>query len=404
MPRKAKPPRLHLRPARADRGATWVILDRGREISTGCGEGDNEGAERALARHLADKYERPALGSRLDQIPVAAVIEIYLKEHGPKVKRLSNITQSTDPLLDWWGAKDCTLADVRSATCDQYVTWRTSQPRKHRRTGLISKTTARHDLSILNAAIKHYHENYGPLPALPSVARPAPRPPREDYWLTRKQVAERIRAARRLPQCGHIIRVLLIGVYSGTRPGATRALHWIPSTIGGWFDLHTEILHRRPRGEVENNKRKPKARIHRKLLYWLRAWRKADMTDGVVRRERVGGRRIRVRVACPHVIHYAGKPVSHVYKAWARVAIEAGHGVWNAERKQWECQDGPHICRHTAATWLMQAGVDKAEIAGYLGMSEKVLDEVYGHHHPDFQNNAANASGRRTPMKRPGIR
>lgn len=31
--------------------------------------------------------------------------------------------------------------------------------------------------------------------------------------------------------------------------------------------------------------------------------------------------------------------------------------------------DGPHICRHTAATWLMQGRVDIYEAAGYLGMT-----------------------------------
>jgi integrase len=45
----------------------------------------------------------------------------------------------------------------------------------------------------------------------------------------------------------------------------------------------------------------------------------------------------------------------------------------------------PHTLRHTAATWLMQLGVDMWEAAGYLGMSIKMLEEVYGHHHPDHQ-------------------
>jgi integrase len=39
----------------------------------------------------------------------------------------------------------------------------------------------------------------------------------------------------------------------------------------------------------------------------------------------------------------------------------------------------PHTLRHTAATWLMQAGVDKWEAAGFLGMSVEMLDRVYGH-------------------------
>ncbi len=39
--------------------------------------------------------------------------------------------------------------------------------------------------------------------------------------------------------------------------------------------------------------------------------------------------------------------------------------------------------------WLMQAGVDKYEAAGSLGMTVEMLEAVYGHHHPDFQKDAA---------------
>jgi hypothetical protein len=55
----------------------------------------------------------------------------------------------------------------------------------------------------------------------------------------------------------------------------------------------------------------------------------------------------------------------------------------------------PHTLRHTAATWLMQAGVDKWEAAGFLGMSIEMLDRVYGHHHPDHLRMAARAIGYR---------
>src|ERR1700756_4117377 len=49
----------------------------------------------------------------------------------------------------------------------------------------------------------------------------------------------------------------------------------------------------------------------------------------------------------------------------------------------------PPTLRHTAATWLMRAGVDKWEAAGFLGMSVEMLDRVYGHHHPDHLRTAA---------------
>jgi hypothetical protein len=52
-----------------------------------------------------------------------------------------------------------------------------------------------------------------------------------------------------------------------------------------------------------------------------------------------------------------------------------------------------HTLRHTAAAWLMQAGVNKWQAAGFLGMSIEMLDRVYGHHHPDHLRAAAQAIG-----------
>lgn len=46
----------------------------------------------------------------------------------------------------------------------------------------------------------------------------------------------------------------------------------------------------------------------------------------------------------------------------------------------------------------MQQGVDRWEAAGYLGMSVETLEKVYGHHHPDFQRNAAGRGARIVPM------
>lgn len=39
----------------------------------------------------------------------------------------------------------------------------------------------------------------------------------------------------------------------------------------------------------------------------------------------------------------------------------------------------------------MQQGSDPWAAAGYLGMSVQVLIQTYGHHHPDFQAQAAEA-------------
>jgi len=45
--------------------------------------------------------------------------------------------------------------------------------------------------------------------------------------------------------------------------------------------------------------------------------------------------------------------------------------------------------------WLMQAGVPLWQASGFLAMSEKMLVSTYGHHHPDYMREAADAIGRR---------
>jgi integrase len=172
-----------------------------------------------------------------------------------------------------------------------------------------------------------------------------------------------------MARCEHVIRMILIGIYTGRRPGAILRLRWLPSTEGGWFDLETATLHRRAKGKAESNKRQPLCRIHKRLLPWLRRWRQADLAAGMT-----------------HVVHYQGRPVAKLRSSWKAVARAAGHDVE---------KEGPHVLRHTCATWLMQGGVNPYEAAGYLGMSTETLLEIYGHHHKDFQHRAASADGRR---------
>jgi hypothetical protein len=43
----------------------------------------------------------------------------------------------------------------------------------------------------------------------------------------------------------------------------------------------------------------------------------------------------------------------------------------------------PHTLRHTAITWAAQAGVPFFDIAAYFGVSARIIESVYAHHHPD---------------------
>ena len=51
----------------------------------------------------------------------------------------------------------------------------------------------------------------------------------------------------------------------------------------------------------------------------------------------------------------------------------------------------PHTLRNTAATWLMQAGTDMWQAAGFLGVTVEMLSARYGHHHPDHLSGATRA-------------
>jgi len=81
-----------------------------------------------------------------------------------------------------------------------------------------------------------------------------------------------------------------------------------------------------------------------------------------------------------------GKPVSSVKRGFRSAVRLAGLPG----------KVTPHTLRHTAATWLMQRGVSIWEAAGFLGMSPQVLQETYGHHHPDYLQGAATAIGQKT--------
>jgi integrase len=212
---------------------------------------------------------------------------------------------------------------------------------------------ARRDLETLRAAIGYWHEEYGPLPTVPAVVLP-PKPEPRERWLTRSEVARLLWAARRTP---HSVRFILLGIYTGSRSGALLAAQW------SWVDLAGGIMRRRPPGTAENKqKRTPPVKLGVRIQAHLRRWRRLD---GVT----VNG----------FVIHCDGKRIQKMRRSWRTAVRVAGLGS----------DVTPHTLRHTRATWLMQAGIDRWEAAGHLGMSLEMLQRHYGHHHPDAQKRAA---------------
>jgi integrase len=286
----------------------------------------------------------------------------YLDVHASTKASGKWIAFMSVPIIKWWAHRP--LSAIVGENCRAYVGWRTSTPIamfKRNKARMVSERTARHELGTLKAAIRWYHAEYRLTCTLPTVTLPPKTPTREDYYIDRAEFERRLNVARSTPGLQHLERVLVIGWFSGTRPGAILRLRWLPSIDGGHIDLDNGLLYRAPIGAKRSNKRQPVCRIHRDLLPYLQQWNAADEARGI-----------------SHVVTYRGRPVRLIRGAWQTLA---GHR-----------HDGPHVMRHSAATWLMRDGtVPVPEIASYLGMTVETLTAVYWHHSPHYQQNAASA-------------
>lgn len=267
---------------------------------------------------------------------IADVLTIYGSEVAPHKKRPREVAYNITNLLKWWGIK--TVADISTKSCRAFAATRPPM-------------AAAADLKTLKAAVTYWHQEYGPLNFIPVFWRPKDNPPK-DRWLTRAEAARLLRAARHYP---YLRRLILLGLYTGSRPGVLLALRW------DQVDLSAGILSRLPRGAaMDSKKRSPPVRLGRRIKSHLRRWKRLDGVQA-------------------HVCQVNGRPVEDPHASWKRTVKAAGlEGVTR------------HTLRHTRATWMAQAGVSLFEAAGFLGMTVKTLERTYAHHHPDWQEKAAN--------------
>ena len=120
-------------------------------------------------------------------------------------------------------------------------------------------------------------------------------------------------------------------------------------------------------GRGRTNKRRGKIRIPPRLLPHLRRARRRGSDLG-------------------YVIHKDGRRLRDIKKSFAAACARAG--LENVS---------PHTLKHTCATWLMQARTDLWEAAGFLSTDPETLKGTYGHHHPDFMQEAAENIGKKRP-------
>lgn len=408
MGRPRKGARLYLRAGRIDRktrrplAPVYFIRDGQKNISTGFGPDSLEQAEQALAAYLASKVA-PVLSESAtppSAVLVAEVIELYARERAPDTADPISVKVRLQTILDWWGDK--TLAQVTRSACKAYVAWRTSQPIKSfkdpKTARRVSAVAAGRELEDLSAAIGWWDGEH-PLTRLPVMTMPKKVESPRDA-LSRSQAAALLLAARgrvRGPtgrwlkaapstrsNRAHLARFVLLGIYSGTRPGLLPRLRWSVSDTDPWVDLERGWIFRRGRGECESRtKQRPLIRIPRRLLGHLKRWKVRDDRENLARTSRG-------QPPIETVLHHGGRAISgRIRTGYAGIVKAAG------------LDDAitPHWHRHTCATWLMEEDVPAARAAQYLGMTIATLEKHYGHHRPDHQNDVGSAlarGGRRT--------
>ncbi len=266
-------------------------------------------------------------------------------EHAPTVAAPHLIAEHIEGLTPFWAHR--MVSSIKGKTCREFASTKT-------------QSMARRQLETLRAAVRYFHREYG-LDPLPAFTMPTKSRSRE-RWLTRNEAAALLRSARGLP---HLQRFVLIALYTGTRSGAVLKLSWLSSISSGYVDIEKGILYRAGSGQRLTNKRQPPVKIPDRLLAHLKRWK---AMDGNMR----------------HVIQWNGSSVLRVKKSFNHARDRAGL----------DDKVVPHTLRHTAATWLMQAGIDIWEAAGFLGMTVQMVQETYGHHHPAFMAKASEAIGR----------
>lgn len=338
MPRQSTGPRLWLDKARQ----SWTIIDGRRSVRTGCGKGDLQAAKEVLKAYIAE-YHVVTPGN--DPV-IADALKVYAEEHLADKPSAFSVAADLANLEEWWGLKKA--SEVNTANCKLYIAHRNAP------------TICRRELGFLNAALMYWneHEEYGPLKSLPIVFKP-PTPKKRTRWLTREEAARFLWATRQLKpnMRRRLRRFFIIGWYTGSRHEAISNVRW------DMIDLDVGVMKRRQDGVEETKKRTPPVRIGRRLLSHLRRWRRIDGD------------------AAEFVIQRAGKAAS-----------DMGDG-WRIVRRLAKLSDDviPHTLRHSRATHLMRQAVDPWQAAMSLGMSLEVLQTTYGHHHPDWQKDAAEA-------------
>ena len=319
----------------------WWADGRGQRVSTGTAD---LGAAR---RFLADFAAGFATPEPPPSPTIGAMLTEYLADRKGHVASYATLEAATNALRRHLGdlsanalTKERALFYARQRRAEGYEVG----PPDARRRKPVADGTITRELVTLRAAFA-WARGAGWSVGQPVIPVPPAAPPR-DRWLTPAEAARLLDACR----AAHVRLFVLLALHTAARAGALLALQWRQ------VDLERRRL---DLGPAVGKKGRAVVAINDALLPALEAAHEGRTGDAVIETA-------------------AGEPVASIKTGFRAAARRAGlPGVT------------PHTLRHTAATWMAQAGVPLRDVAAVLGHKDSTMvQRVYAHHHPDHMRAA----------------
>ncbi|MFT8777728.1 MAG: site-specific integrase [Gluconacetobacter liquefaciens] len=303
---------------------TWHIYHQRKRLSTGC-------TDRASAELVLSKYAFDLSRPQTQAVGISQILDLYLADRRDALKPgAERLAFAHKPLSAWFGEKP--VEAVTEPECRSYI--------RNRLSGGISTSTARTEMQALRAALR-----WAAKEKLTAEAPHIPLPPRaapKERWLTRDEAQALIEG------CGshHMRLFVILALGTGARVASLLDLPW------SRVDFDGRVIDLRDPAKPRTSKGRARVPINDGLLAALQAARAVRETEWV--------------------IEWAGDKIGSIKRGFRAAADRAGlEGVT------------PHTLRHTAATWMAQAGVPLWEVAGFLGHSNtRMVEDTYAHHSP----------------------
>lgn len=372
MPKFAQGPHLIQRKPRYDKAGklthrgTWIILDDGKQTSTGCGFGDAaeaavayEAAQLKLHEYNVERYSKVELvdGLLASEVKIGDLIHYYLQEEAEiiaamKPARRNEHLGHIERLNAFWG--DLFVSEIKRKKSLEY--------QKDRKQSVV-----RNELIELRAIVnfcasegkvrKYDGElNYEIPPGLKSRM----------HFYSMEEAIALYKAARRKRHMWHgkpthrvtthVARFMLVAALTGTRTNDIITASFYEEEGRPWVDIDNKIFYRAADGErVPHNKGANPIRIPDRLAEIMKRWRDGY---GKVKPSR-------------YLVEFNGC-AADCSQAFLRLRRE----VLSEERA---AQLNRHSFKHTCVTWLLQAGVPIGDVGVYVSTDPETLRRVYSH-------------------------